>query len=190
MMNEYEILDDDSEFYRHLGIDDAQIWIKGLVASNNVPEIMTVEDTLKAADYYFDKYYEMNSAGKPKDENYENYRNLYKQSFSRKALLYIKDIRKKKADADSQMRALKSEYALEGGVEASKWFAAIYDASFAPSINEKDAERVASITYKYLHDTEEDKELRTSFIGSFIRVAKILFSSLKKNDIQTQDQIT
>lgn len=188
-MNDLDILDDSTEFYRHLGIDDAQIWIKGLIASNNLPDNLSLEDTLKSANYYFDKFYEekglMGSGEKTEDPSLiKSYRDIYTKAFTRKAIIYVKDCRKKQADAASKLKELKAEYALEGGVEAAKWFSAINDASWANNITETDAERIANISYKYLHDTEEDKELRTSFISSFIRVSKILFSSLKKNDIQ------
>ena len=188
-MNDLDILDDSTEFYRHLGIDDAQIWIKGLIASNNLPDNLSLEDTLKSANYYFDKFYEekglMGSGEKTEDPSLiRSYRDIYTKAFTRKAIIYVKDCRKKQADEASKLKELKAEYALEGGVEAAKWFSAINDASWANNITEADAERIANISYKYLHDTEEDKELRTSFISSFIRVSKILFSSLKKDVIQ------
>ena len=194
MNDAYDILDDSLEYYRHLGIDDAQIWIKGLIASDNVPDVLTIDDAMKAANFYFDKYYEekgVHGTGKKTGDTslLNSLKETYEKAFTRKALLYIKECRKKQADEASKLKELKSEYALEGGVEAAKWFAAIYDADFAKTVTESDAERIAQITFNYLHDTKENKELRTSFIGSFIRVSRILFSSIRKENESVQEKI-
>ena len=186
-MDEYDILSDSLEFYRQLGVSDAQIWIKGLIASDNIPDTLTIGDTSKASNYYFDKYYQekglYGTGEKTEDSNLlKSYRDIYEKSFTRKALLYIKECRKKQVDEASRIKELKSEYALEGGVEAAKWFVAIKDASFAKTINDEDMEKVALITFDYIHDTKESKDLRTSFVSSFIRVSKILFSAIQEEE--------
>ena len=56
MVEDVEILDDSAEYYRHLGIDDAQIWLKGLIASDNLPEDLPLERILQASQYYFNKF--------------------------------------------------------------------------------------------------------------------------------------
>lgn len=185
MAEDVEILDDSAEYYRHLGIDDAQIWLKGLIASDNLPEDLPLERILQASQYYFNKFYDekgiMGQGEKTNDDALlKSYKEIYEKAFTRKAILFLKDIRKKQMDEETRLKALKSEYALEGGVEAARWFAAVSDASWADKVTDADAERIANISYKFLHDTEENKELRTSFVGSFIRVSKILFSSLNK----------
>lgn len=183
-MPEEDLLDEDLNFYRQCGIDDAQLYIRGLFISGSFPSDLDIESVNQASDTFFEKSYGMNGeymlanlGGNVLD--FHKCKEVYKKAFIRKAILYFKELKANSLEDSKNLKKKKEEFAIEGNAEAAKWFVAIQSASFLRDVTESDIERVAKIAFNYLHDTEENVELKTSFLASFIKEAKLLFSSIK-----------
>lgn len=177
------IYNNDETFYKQIADADSKAWITSLTLSGTLPDNVSLKDLQNNAEIYFERTFGkdgeyLSLAG---DVDIEACKNLYIDTFRRSAVLYLNELRAKKLENSDNLKKKKTRVALSGKVEASKWFSAVYDASFAKAITLNDIANIANITYNVLYNQEVDPSLKSVFIGSFTQEAKLLFSTLEEN---------
>lgn len=163
------------DFYTSCGKDDAEDWIKSINNDLIIPSDLNLDDAQTAADKYFNKNFGCDGEYLLGDDKTE-IRDLYRKVFTRRATLYLKELRKDREKKEEELFHQREKYFNLGQKEASKWYAAIVDSSFLNELDSEAIKKVASITCDSLFEGL-DKVLKNYFVFSFVKTSEELLGT-------------
>lgn len=184
-MEQLNTLDDNSKFYKEYGAMDARNYMSELrIEGKDLLDDISLTEAKVRAESAFNTSFISDDGTLVVGDSFKisDYKAMYVASFLREVSLYKRSLQEQEELKANNKKNLRENYVVLAYAAAARWFVSMETSSDILKLKDEDLMKIATDIFTVMTINKyTDKVIKASFVGTFIKSAKLLISSLVRS---------